>query len=141
MPMTPFTQRFPELGTRETRTITTAGLASLPADEYALLELYCGESGCDCRRVVIEVVARSTGETVAIINYGWENLEFYEQKLGSEEYAREVVAASLDPINPQSRHAPMLLAMFREVVKHRAYTERLARHYQLFKDALRPNAR
>lgn len=66
--MTPFIQRFPDLDTRETRRVTTAGLAGLPADEYALLELYCDELDCDCRRVVIEVIARSTGETMAIIN-------------------------------------------------------------------------
>lgn len=139
--MTPFHHRFPGLGTRETRTITTAGIASLPADEYALVELYCDELGCDCRRVVIEIIARSTGDILAIINYGWESMEFYKQKLGLEEYAREVVEASLDPLNPQSRHAPILLNLFREVVKDRAYNDRLAQHYRLFKDSLRQNRR
>lgn len=141
MPMTPFIQRFPELGTRETRTITTAGSPNLPADEYGLLELYCDETDCDCRRVVIEVIARSTGDTLAIINYGWESVPFYERKLGSREYAFEVVEASLDPLNSQSRHAPGLLALFREVVKDAAYRERLARHYQLFKAAILNKAR
>lgn len=139
--MSPFIHRLPELGTNETRTITTAGLGSLPADEYGLLELYCDELNCDCRRVVIEVIARSTGDTLAIINYGWESLKFYEQKLGSEDYAREVVAASLDPLNPQSRHAPILLGLFRDVVRDVAYQKRLARHYELFKDALRRKPR
>jgi len=136
MPMSPFIQRFPELGTNETRTITTAGLAGLPADEYALLELYCDELGCDCRRVLIEVVARSTGDTLAIINYGWECREFYKRKLGLDEYAREVTNGSLDPMQPQSRHAPVLLAMFREVLKDPVYVERLARHYGMFKAAV-----
>lgn len=139
--MSPFIHRFPELGTNETRTITAAGLGSLPADEYGLLELYCDELNCDCRRVVIEVIARSTGDTLGIINYGWESLKFYEQKLGSEEYAREVVAASLDPLNPQSPHAPILLSLFRDVVRDVAYQKRLARHYELFKDALRRKPR
>jgi hypothetical protein len=141
MPMTPFIQRFPELGTRETRTITTAGSPDLPADEYALLELYCDEAGCDCRRVVIKAIVRSKGDTLAIINYGWENVPFYERNLRNREYALEVVEASLDPLNPQSRHAPGLLALFREVVKDAAYRERLARHYQLFKAAIRNEAR
>ncbi|MCU0782446.1 MAG: hypothetical protein MUF81_00070 [Verrucomicrobia bacterium] len=139
--MSPFIHRFPELGTRETRTITTAGVADLPADDYALLELYCDELDCDCRRVMIEVVARSTGDTLTIINYGWEGLEFYKRKLGLEEYAREVMEASLDPLNPQSRHSPILLNLFRDVVKDQAYKERLARHYWMFKDALRRKAR
>ena len=139
--MTPFIQRFPELGTQETRTITTAGLQGLPADEYALLELYCDEPGCDCRRVVIEVIARSTGDTLAIINYGWESLEFYARKLGSDEYAQEVVSASLDPINPQSRHAHVLLAVFRDVVKDHDYKKRLARHYRLFRETVRQPSR
>ena len=102
-----------------------------------MLELYCDEADCDCRRVVIEVIARSTGETLAIINFGWERASFYEQKLGSAEYAREVIGASLDPLNPQSRHAPVLLALFREVLKDPAYTDRLARHYQSFKQTVR----
>ena len=81
----------------------------------------------------IEVVARRTGDTLAIINYGWESLEFYARKLGSGEYAQEVVSASLDPLNPQSRHAPILLAVFRDVVRDPDYKERLARHYRMFK--------
>jgi len=139
--MTPFIHRFPELGTRETRTVTTAGLQGLPADEYALLELYCDEAGCDCRRVVIQVIAHSTGDVLAIINYGWESQEFYQRKLGLEEYAREVIVAALDPLNPQSRHAPILLALFREVVKDHEYKGRLARHYRMFKATVRKPSR
>lgn len=56
--------------------------------------------------MLIEVIARSTGDTLAIINFGWENREFYKQKLGLDEYAREVTAGSLDPMQPQSPHAP-----------------------------------
>lgn len=135
--MSPFIHRFPELGTNETRTVTTAGLQGLPADEYALLELYCNEPGCDCRRVLIEVIARSTGDTLGIINFGWENREFYKQNLGLDEYAREVTAGSLDPMQPQSPHAPALLAIVRDVLKDAAYVQRLARHYAMFKATLR----
>jgi len=137
MPMSPFVQRFPELGTNETRTITTAGLQGLPADEYALLEHFCNEPGCDCRRVLFSVIARRTGETLAFINFGWESRDFYKRKLGLDEHAREVIAGSLDPMQPQSRHAPILLAMVREVLEDRAYVERLARHYAMFKAPVR----
>jgi hypothetical protein len=141
MPMTPFMHRFPELGTQETRTLTVAGRTDLPDDEYGLLELYCDERGCDCRRVVVEVIARRTGRTLALINYGWDSVDFYAKNLHSREYAREVVAASLDPMNPQSEYAPVLLELFREVVKDPAYRQRLARHYQMFKMTLRKAGR
>jgi hypothetical protein len=136
MPMTPFIHCFPELGTRETRTAILLNAEDVPDGEYGFLESYCDDLPCDCRRVVIEVVARQTGYPVAVINYGWEKLQFYERKLGSRKYAEEIVAGSLDPIHAQSSYAPRLLDVFREIVKDRSYVERLARHYQLFKGNL-----
>lgn len=58
MHLIPFFEIFPEQGERETRTITTRGYLGLPADEYALVEAYCPDPKCDCRRVMINVVGR-----------------------------------------------------------------------------------
>jgi hypothetical protein len=53
-----------------------------------------------------------------------------------------VRAASLDPINPPSQYATVLLDLFRQVVvKDRAYVDRLKRHYTLFKEAIQQAAR
>ena len=61
MPMIPFMERFPELGVRETRSVTATCQQDLPDGEYGFLELYCDEPGCDCRRVMIDVLRPETG--------------------------------------------------------------------------------
>lgn len=77
MPMTPFVERFRELGARETRSVTVPDKEALPSGEYGFFELYCNEPNCDCRRVVILVLRPQTGwKPWAVINYGWESEEF-----------------------------------------------------------------
>src|SRR5205814_215279 len=61
MPMTPFMKRFPELGARETRSVTVPDKEDLPSGEYGFIELYCNEPQCDCRRVVVVVLRPETG--------------------------------------------------------------------------------
>jgi hypothetical protein len=57
MPMVPFMERFPEVGARETRSMTVTDRQDLPDGEYGFLEFYCDEPGCDCRRVMLDVIA------------------------------------------------------------------------------------
>ena len=139
--MAPFFSRFPEQAARETRTLTLLkSSAGLPAGEYGFLEFYCNEPTCDCRRVLFQVCRADQPEKVlATINYGWESEDFYTQWLhGDLESAREIINASLDPLNPQSKLSDALLGLFRHVLlKDGAYIERLRRHYGVFKDAQR----
>jgi hypothetical protein len=64
MSMMRFGLLFPEVAARETRTakvfeaLDATDPRHLPADEYGFDELYCDERGCDCRRVMINVLAR-----------------------------------------------------------------------------------
>jgi hypothetical protein len=143
--MAPFFSRFPALAARETRTIKLLEpTAGLPAAEYGFLELYCNEPTCDCRRVLLQVRRSDHPDKVlATINYGWENEDFYAEWLhGDREGARELVSASLDPLNPQSKHSPALLAVFRHIVlQDRSYVDRLRRHYRVFKGAQRGSAK
>ena len=139
--MAPFFSRFPELAARETRTVKLLEpFAGLPAGEYGFLELYCNEPTCDCRRVLFQVCrADRPNKVLATINYGWESEDFYAQWLhGDRESARELVSASLDPLNAQSKLSPALLEVCRHIVlQDRAYVDRLRRHYRMFKHAQR----
>ena len=79
MPDAVFLEHFPEIAERETRTITLlqrspSGLA--PGD-YSLLEMFCDEAGCDCRRVMFCVVSSHTKDVEAVVAYGWESRDFY----------------------------------------------------------------
>jgi hypothetical protein len=58
MPMVPFYTEFPDLAAEETRYAIVRGHSRLPDGEYAFLEFYCNEPGCDCRRVFINVVPK-----------------------------------------------------------------------------------
>ena len=139
--MAPFFSRFPEVAAHETRTVKLLEpYAGLPAGEYGFLELYCDEPTCDCQRVLFQVCrAERPNKVLATINYGWESEDFYAQWLhGDHETAREMVGASLDPFNPQSKFSPALLEVCRQILlQDRAYVDRLRRHYKMFKAAQR----
>ena len=130
----------PEVAKRETRVLETRyPRDGLPAGSYGYLELYCADPTCDCRRVLLQVRAEAQPKTVlATINYGWESVAFYTQLLpGYPKLVRQLKQASLDPLIPQSRFAPLFLRLFQTVVlQDRAYIQRLQRHYAMFKQHL-----
>jgi hypothetical protein len=129
---------YPEVAGREMRTVSV--LEPLPGpdgrllavDEYGFDELYCEERGCDCRRVMINVLARDARQHMATINHGF------------EKPARDAVVADqtfLDPLNQQSPWADALLELFIKVVLADAeYRKRLLRHYRMFKNVVEDRA-
>ena len=136
MPMVPFVERFRELGARETRSIRVIeGGQALPSGEYGFFEFYCNEVGCDCRRVVLQVLRPETGwsKIWATIAYSWESLDFYRKRGWTGRDLIDVVGPSLDPFNPQTKYSPALLDVFRSMIQARDYVERLQRHYRMFR--------
>ncbi len=140
--MTPFHSRFLDLAARETRSLhVLTGDGELPNGEYTLLEWFSDDPECDCRRVLVQVVpAGRPNDVLAVINYGWESVEFYTEWMhGDAKAGSEIANASLDPLHPQSGYADYLLDLFRDVVDTDPhYVARLARHYELFKSTQRP---
>lgn len=145
MPMRPFVELFPEQGARETRSITVTGHETLPDGPYGYFETYCDEPGCDCRRVILLVLRPETGwrRFWATIGYGWESLDFYRH-WGTAPWTpaevRDMKGPYLDPLNEQSEHAPVLLEYFESTVLTPDYIDRLKRHYQMFREAIRAGA-
>jgi len=137
MPMTPFVERFLEVGASETRSRVTHQ-QDLPDGEYGFLELYCDEPGCNCRRVMINVLRPETGwsRIWATIGYGWESLDFYRKWGGPANDPVELQGPFLDPLNPQTEYSPALLNLFRLLLESPAYVERFQRHYQMFRDSV-----
>ncbi len=122
-----FAEIYPKLALAETRTIRTKGYPGLPDDEYALLEFYCPDPKCDCRRVMLAVnsrrdVERGQSRFLAFISFSFDrNAEF--------------AGPALDPLNPQSQYAETLLEIAKQVLADPAYVARLERHYQMAKKA------
>lgn len=122
MAMLPFGQWFPRLGKDECRVICLPDKSDeLPAGRYALLEYYCDERDCNCRRVMLNVVRESTVQSVGVISYG-----LYSDAVP--------VGPFLDPLQPRAHFAELLLELVDDFVLSDAeYVERLRRHYHLFR--------
>jgi len=138
MSMMRFGQFFRDLAERETRCVTLTapllqeGRLILPADEYGLDESYCVEAGCDCRRVMINVLARYARDHVATINHGFDPPS-RDYDLSDQTF--------LDPLNRQTEWSEALLDVFVNVVlRDKAYQKRLLLHYHMFKNAVNDQA-
>lgn len=136
MPMTSFWTYFPDVAARETRTGTFRGHRTIPDGEYGLLELYCEELDCDCRRVIIDKLSAPPTRIWATINYGWETVEFYTSGSGDAEIGKQAQGIVLEPFGPQSPYANELLEIVKAILEDEDYVDRLRRHYTMFKDAV-----
>ena len=139
--MAPFFSRIGDRAFDEMRALTFTGHPWVPDGTYGLLEFYCEKPGCDCRRVVLRVLREDTGQkSWASINFGWEPEAFYVQWMsGNADAAEGMAGANLDPLNPQTEHAPALLAVIKdEVLTDEAYVARLRRRARRYRN--RPNA-
>ena len=120
----PFHLLFTETAERETRTVTLLGKRGAPSKTYGLLEAYCPDPTCDCRRVMINVVDVDHLEDgyLAAISFGFDR-------------DADMAGPFLDPLNAQSPLASMLLEHVSVVLSDDAYVKRLERHYGLVKAA------
>jgi hypothetical protein len=116
----------PEVAERETRTMTVLKAQdNLPPGNYTLMESYCPDPACDCRRVMLNITCKEQLERgyLATISYGFDRDE-------------EMSGPFLDPLNPQSEYSDALLELVtRAVLSDRRYVERLEEHYHLVKQA------
>jgi len=125
MYLIPFIMVEPELAERETRSIMILERQNgIPPGNYGLLELYCPDPACDCRRVMLDVAEeRHPTRVLAAISYGFDRDD-------------PEAGPFLDPLNEQSRYASALLKLVSEVVlSDRRYLARLERHYDIVKKA------
>lgn len=131
-----FHARVPDVGLTETRSVTVLPGRPVPEGEYAFIEFYCDEPGCDCRRVMIRVIGRDSRNTIwATISYGWETAKYYKKWMRDAALSEDLRGASLDPLNPQSKYAGEFLTLFKELLRDKAYVARLKRHYTQFRAA------
>jgi len=149
MPYAPMYELLPEVAMKETRTITVfpGNEFGVPPGNYGLIEMYCNDEGCDCRRVFITVISSVTEDSVAVITFGWSSLDFYTKWFYR---GRAVKFTELDEIDrysinnmhgihlndtsKQSKIAPAILQMVTKcALNDTTYIDRLKRHYKLFR--------
>jgi hypothetical protein len=126
MHLIPFHSVEPELAERETRRITVVtSQGDVLEGAYNLVEFYCPDPDCDCRRVMLNVVSEEQVHRgyLASISYAFDRND-------------DMAGPFLDPLNPQSQYADELLELVTvSVLKDPEYLERLERHYELVKQA------
>jgi hypothetical protein len=137
--------RLPDLAKAETRVITVLEgsnrTGSLPPADYAFMEMFCNERGCDCRRVFFMVTSSRTEDSEAVIFFGWESIHFYRNwfKQGSKEEIAMLQGPELNLDSPQGRYADAILQLFKETLHLQTdYIERVKRHYKLFRATVDP---
>ncbi|MBU0513088.1 MAG: hypothetical protein KJ638_15485 [Chloroflexi bacterium] len=140
MPFESFHARFPQIAEDETRTLIVMNNPGIPEGYYGLIEMYCNESGCDCRRVFFDVYDWDKKKSNAYIAYGWEDEEFYANWLfysTAPEDIKELQGPILYPLSPQSKYAPAFLKLVKGVLEvDQRYVDRLKRHYEMFRETL-----
>ena len=123
--MMAFHELFPQEAQNECRTLTPINNEHLPTRAFLLVESYCVEPNCDCRRVLLSVFDTEEHQQVATINYAFEPPQPPFDDDGQ---------VFLDPLNPQSSMSDALLELFQQMIDHdRAYLQRLQRHYKIWK--------
>ena len=136
--MLAFFSVLPEVAREETRLLKFSGHDIIPDGEYDLVEYYCGDLNCDCRRVLISVTTNtSVPEVVAVFNYAWEPPEYYERKFADNVLVTDYSGVHLEPLQRQSEYAEFFRELFEEMIfVDPAYEARLRNHYVIFRAAL-----
>lgn len=133
--MISFDYLFPNLAKDEVRVIHAFDDPVMPKGTFLLVESYCEEPRCDCRRTLLSVYWAEREKPVATINYAFEPPKPPYEDEGQ---------VFLDPLNPQSQYSSRFLAFFEDMVaKDPEYRQRLIRHYEMWKrvvdDPLHPD--
>ena len=139
-----FVTKFEKLGWKETRsaTVLSNNTYGLPADEYGLLEAYCNDENCDCRRVFFNIASRKREEIIAVVTYGWESESFYREWFGGSDTAaarmavKEMTGLGLNSASQQSKFAPAALELVRALLQDKNYLARIKRHYKMYKETV-----
>jgi hypothetical protein len=141
MPFVAFHELCREVAERETRTITVRPIARgpVPPADYLFLEMFCDERGCDCRRVMFNVVSSATRDFVAVVAWGWEDAAFYARwfRMNDPEMVKDLMGPILNFGSPQAPYAGGVLTLAEEfLLSDPAYVERIKRHYALFREKI-----
>ena len=145
MQYSPLYEMLPNLAGRETKEIVIIkkDFHKVPAGTYGLMEMYCTDKRCDCRRVFINVISEEMKKPLALITFGWESEKFYADWYHLDwenltEMDRRDIAGLKGPClnmsGQQSRYAQDLLTLVTQMaLTDPDYVDRLKRHYKLFK--------
>lgn len=135
----PFFRLFPENAEKETRKVILAQDAfGLPKGKYFLVENYCTDKECDCRKVMINIVAMDGNPTIlGTVGFGWEPLEFYEKWFGDDKFAKDMVGAYVEVGGIQVGKEKECLALVKNSLRDENYINLIKKRYSAFKEKIK----
>ncbi len=122
--------------TTRVRTLTLRGAPGLPDGAYSLVDCYCIDPDCDCRKTMIQV--HLDHRFVSLIAFGWESAEYYTRWYGrnlDERTLAEMKGPSIDILSPDLVQPEAMLAFFTSICEG-DYRQHLQSQYVRFKTAL-----
>ena len=126
--------------TATVRTLTIAHHPQLPDGAYSLVDAYCTDPGCDCRKTMIFVYLDN--RHVSTLNFGWESPEFYARWYGApldERTLAETKGPCIDLNSPNLVPPEAVLAFFSTLLDAR-YLRQLCSPYTRLRAALASSA-
>lgn len=136
MILIPFSEIFPEIAEKETRCFhllqNDDDSEAPPKGSYSLVELYCPDRDCDCRKVNIVFISNENGNEYGTIQYGWEDQTFYNNHFGFDDHG--LPGPDYIPMQFLGKYTHYFLKMFQELCcTDKSYLAQLEKHYQMIK--------
>lgn len=122
--------------TSRIRTLTLRGDPDLPDGAYSMVDTYCTDPGCDCRKTMIMV--HHDRRHVSTINFGWETPAFYRAWFGAPLDAQtlaEMRGPCIDLTSPDLVPPGPMLEFFISILDE-AFCDHIRTQYQRFRAAV-----
>jgi hypothetical protein len=128
-----FDQQFPDLAGQDPCQMALMDVNPEVDGFYNLVDFYCLDPDCDCRKVFVFVM-NSRQKQMATITYGWEDAKFY-RALGTDREVAQALSSRgfLPPMAPQSKYAQHFFIGFSWMVTDQDFIVRFKDRYRLFK--------
>ena len=105
--------------------------------EYGMVQMYCSDIHCDCRRVLIGFYRDNIRH--GLIGYGWEDFAFYKKRMGSGNLRSQIIefmGPALHDMIMDKPYSDKFVKLTIEILKDEKYVKRLIANYKLFKNII-----
>ncbi|MEK7066462.1 MAG: hypothetical protein AAB965_02755 [Patescibacteria group bacterium] len=135
----PFSSLISEDVALKTRKVSLLqNMFGLSKGSYLLVENYCVDEDCDCRKVMINVVDMDKNIILGTIGFGWELPKYYiEWMYGDEKAGKALAGAYIELGGIQNGLENECLELVKNSLHDSNYIELIKGRYKIFKNLIR----
>lgn len=109
-------------------------IAGLSKGEYSLIENFCTDIECDCRKVMINVIDEKRETIIGTIGFGWEDKKYYTDWIyGDKKLGKAMTGAYIEIGGVQTGKEGECLVIVKDALKDKEYVEEIKRRYTAFR--------